>query len=317
MTTSNDSLPRLSAIVVHWRNEAELAELLAVWPRDERFELLVVDNSSSLGELPVRKIDPGRNLGFGGGANLGIRAARAPWVLLLNPDARPCSGALDALLEGIAVHPDTAGLAPRLEDPDGRSQHTWQLRPLPGVGTLLLQTLLVPAGRGPRRAPVAGAVVEQPAAAALLLRRSALAMVGGFDAGFFPAWFEDVDLARRLASAGLRLRYYPAARFRHGLGKSVPALGYGAFLWIYYRNLCRYLRRHHGLAAELLARLALLGGMLLRLAALPVRRPRRARTRREAAAGLLGVVAGAVTGWRRPTKLARAWAPGEAAGDER
>ncbi|HYO15800.1 MAG TPA: hypothetical protein VE685_21585, partial [Thermoanaerobaculia bacterium] len=155
----------------------------------------------------------------------------------------------------------------------------------------------------------AGTPVEQPAAAALAFRREALAAVGGFDDGFHPAWFEDVDLARRLAGAGLVLRYWPAARFRHGLGSTVPGLGYGPFLWIYYRNLTRYLRKHHGRAWALAARMALVAGIAVRLLALPLRRPQRARSRGEAARGLLLVLAGALTGWTRPRHFAERVAP--------
>src|SRR6185436_11655045 len=102
--------PLLTGIIVHWHNEEALAELTAAWPRDPRFELLVVDNGSSLplDDLrlgPARLLQPGRNLGFAGGANAGIAAARAPLVLLLNPDAVPAAGALERLLEGFAAFP--------------------------------------------------------------------------------------------------------------------------------------------------------------------------------------------------------------------
>ena len=282
--------PLLTGIVVHWHNEEPLAALAAAWPRDPRFELLVVDNGSArpldpatLG--PARLLQPGRNLGFAGGANAGIAAARAPLVLLLNPDALPEEGALDRLLEGFAALPAAAGLAPRLTGLDGAPQWAWQLRRLPSPAELLLHALpLGGAQGGLREEPPAGAPVEQPAAAALALRREAVLALGGLDEGFQPAWFEDVDLARRLAAAGHTLCYWPAARFRHGLGGTVPRLGYGPFLWIYDRNLVRYLRKHHGAGWALLARVLLVLGVALRLLLLPVlARPGPARGR--AAAG--------------------------------
>ncbi len=311
--------PELSGVVVAWHDEEHLAELLAAWPADPRFELVVVDNGSRAGSglerltppgapspgPAVRLLAPGRNLGFAGGVNAGVAVARAPIVLVLNPDALPEPGALAALVEGFATHPDAAGLAPRLTGPDGAPQHAWQLRRLPSAWECWLQTLLVPPRLGVRREPPAGAPVEQPAAAALALRRDALAAAGGFDERFHPAWFEDVDLARRLRDAGAVLRYWPAARFRHRLGASVPRLGYPAFLWIYDRNLVRYLGKHHGRRWAAAATLALPFGMLARLALLPLRRPRRAASRGEAARGLLGVAAGALSGWRLPRRLAR------------
>jgi N-acetylglucosaminyl-diphospho-decaprenol L-rhamnosyltransferase len=303
--------PALSAIVVHWRGEDHLAGLVAAWPRDPRFELVVVDNSASLGELPApaRRVVPGRNLGFGGGVNRGLASTSAPWVLILNPDVRPQDGALDRILAAIADFPDAAGIVPALEGPDGESQCRWQLQPLPRPSTLVLQTLFLAGDRGPRTEPARGTAVEQPAAAALVLRRAVLDALGGFDEGYHPAWFEDVDLARRLRQGGHRLVFEPAARFVHVLGGSVPELGYGPFLWVYYRNLTRYLRLHHGAGWALAARWTLIKGMALRLLLLPLRRPRRAPSRRAAAAALLDVIRGAWSGWRRPEAYAERFAP--------
>ncbi len=299
-------------MVVHWHNEELLAELAAAWPRDPRFELVVVDNGSggtagSVGlRLPegTRLVSPGRNLGFAGGANAGIAAARAPLLLILNPDALPEPGALDELLHGFESHPEAAGLAPRLAGPDGAPQFAWQLRDLPSPWACLGQVLLLPGRPTHSVEPPPGTPVAQPAAAALGLRRSALLEVGGFDASFYPAWFEDVDLAKRLRESGQVLRYWPAARFRHRLGSSVPRLGYGTFLWVYYRNLTRYLAKHHSRPWAWAARALLPLGLGLRLLLLPLRRPRRAASRAEAGRGLLDAMAGALTGWRRPARLA-------------
>ena len=314
--TGGGPAPELSGIVVHWRNEAQLRRLLEAWPRDSRFELVIVDNSRSLGDLPegVQVIDPGRNLGFAGGVNRGASVARGPILLILNPDVSPRPGALDALLAGFAELPDAAGLAPRLwqTEPagggEGSLQFRWQLRPLASPWTLILQTLLVPAGQGPAAEPTAGTAIPQPAAAALALKKGVLLDLGGFDEGFYPAWFEDVDFARRLEARGGILRYWPAAEFSHELGASVPGLGYGPFLWVYYRNLHRYLRKHHGAAWSLAATLTLCLGMGLRLLLLPFARPRRASSRGQAARGLLAVLAGAVTRWRSPRAMVRRFA---------
>ncbi|MEM9599195.1 MAG: glycosyltransferase [Acidobacteriota bacterium] len=318
----SDRAPVLSAVVVHWRNEEQLARLRAAWPVDDpRFELVVVDNSSTLGGLepPAILVDEGRNLGFGGGVARGVQRARGAWILVLNPDILPLPGALGGLLaavEGATRDGDdsnsgigTAGIVPALEHPDGRPQHRWQLQPLPTAATLLLQTFFLAGSRGPISPPPEGTAIQQPAAAALALDRRVLEEVGGFDPSFFPAWFEDVDLARRLHRGGHRLEYRPSIRFQHDMGGSVPALGYGPFLWVYYRNLCRYLRKHHGPAAALAARGLLPLGMLLRLLLLPVRTPKRATGRLDAARGLLAVAAGALTGWRHPRPLVRRFSP--------
>ena len=295
--------PLLTAVAPHWHDEDNLALLVRSWPRDERFELIVVDNGSSgsLGESSggrpnVHIVDPGRNLGFAAAINRGAANARGRLLLILNTDAGPESGALEALIRGMEEYPEAAGLAPRLLDDDGAPQAGWQLRRLPGLRTLLGYCSFIEPGAMPE--PPAGSPVEQPAACALLLRRDAFDDAGGMDGQFWPAWFEDVDLARRLRDLGETIRYWPDAAFRHGLGASVPRLGYGPFLLAYYRNLDRYARKHHGRGAALLLRVVLTAAALLRIALLPLRRPRRARGRGEAVAGLWRLVVAAATGWR-------------------
>ncbi len=309
--TESGVIPELTAVVVHWHDEEHLAELVAAWPQDPAFELLVVDNSGTAGRLPApaKLISPGRNLGFAGGVNRGVEESEAPIILVLNADARPQAGALDKLLAAFADFPEAAGIVPALVGPRGEPQHRWQLQPLPAPWMLLLQTLFLAGERGPSSAPARGTEVEQPAAAALALRRSVLRQLGGLDEDFYPAWFEDVDLARRLRGADHRLLYDPAACFIHTGGATISGLGYGPFLWLYYRGLTRYLGKHHAGIWSLLVRITLTAGMLLRSGFLPLRRPRRAESRRAAAAGLLAVVAGAWSGWRRPLEYARRFDP--------
>ncbi len=295
--------PVLSAVAPHWHDEEHLDVLVRDWPRDARFELIVVDNGSDddPGELAanrsnVRVLDPGRNLGFGAAVNRGAAEAGGDLILILNTDAVPEPGALDTLVDGMAKHPAAAGLAPRLLGADDATQASWQLRRLPTLRTLIGYCCFVEPTPAPE--PAAGTAVEQPAACALLLRRSAFENAGGMDQRFWPAWFEDVDLARRLADQGERVLYWPKAVFRHGLGASVPRLGYGAFLAAYYRNLDRYARKHHGRGAALLLRAVLAGAAVMRIVLLPLRCPGRARGRGEAFGGLWRLAAAAVTGWR-------------------
>jgi hypothetical protein len=296
------SAPLLATVVVSWSSRADALALAARFPACERHELVLVDNGGELRGAPLggnaRLVAPGRNLGFAGGANLGARAARAPDLLFLNPDVEAAAGAYDAVLDGLERHPGAAGVAPRLVDAAGKSQCAWQLRALPRPAALLGHALFLDRARGARAEPPAGSAVEQPAGAALALRRSVFAALGGFDERFHPAWFEDVDLARRLALRGERIVYWPAATFVHRGGGSLAALGYGGFLRAYDRNLALYLELHHGRAWAQLFRSLVPLGAALRIALLPLRRPRRARSRAEAARALLAAARGALDGWR-------------------
>jgi GT2 family glycosyltransferase len=300
--------PELAGVVIAWRAAADVEALVADWPRDERFELVIVDQSGELDATalaPARIVRPERNLGFAGGANLGARETTADLLLFLNPDARPAEGALAALVDGFAREADVAGLVPRLLGFDGTPQFAWQLRRLPTPFSLLAHAFFVAPEASFAAEPPAGTAIEQPAAAALALRRASFAALGGFDERFFPAWWEDVDLARRLRDSGARLAYCPTAVVRHRLGSTVGEIGYGLFLESYDRNLLRYLEKHHGRRWGVLFRMLALVGALARAIALPIRKPRRARSRGEALAALVRIARGAFTRWDGGGEAAR------------
>lgn len=297
----------ISVVVVSWRSEvSELEGLARALDREAIAEALLVDNSGdAVAPAPFETYRPGRNLGFAGGANFGAARARGEVVLLLNPDARPLPGALEALAPGFDRFPDALGLAPRLVGPEGTPQFPWQLRPLPRPWQLLAQALFLDLVRGPGREPPAGALVPQPAAAALALRRREFLELGGFDERFWPAWFEDVDLAVRAARAGKRFHYWPASAFEHRGAGSFEALGYERFLTCYAANLARYLELHHGRGWARTYRALAPVGALLRWLSLPVRPARRVGTSREARAALQGYLRASLGGFRRLPDLGR------------
>ena len=108
--------------------------------------------------------------------------------------------------------------------------------------------------------------VDQPAAACLMVRAGAFDAIGGMDAGFHPAWFEDVDFCRRLRARGFRIRFEPRAAFGHQGGVAMRTLGLGRFSSIWYANMERYVRRHHGAAGWLLLKGLIAAGMSARIA---------------------------------------------------
>jgi GT2 family glycosyltransferase len=141
-------------------------------------------------------------------------------------------------------------------------------RPFPSVGSLLLENLGV--GRWRRPAIPTGAVqVDQPAAAALLVRRAAFDQAGGFDERFFPAWYEDVEFARRLADLGWERWFEPRARFDHEGGYSARMMGIERFLEAYHSNQFRYARGRLSPRAVPWIKGALVAGTLGRMVARP------------------------------------------------
>lgn len=257
------------------------------------------------------------NVGFGPAVNQAARVATGDVLFFVNPDARPEGEPFSEVARAFDSRDDVVAVAPRLLDdvegpvstarrpearlapPDREDQYTFQLRRLPRLvddaRELLLLDHVAPNSRRRRRHRYADRdreapfEVEQPAAAALAVRSEVFRALGGFDEAFVPAWFEDVDLCARLADRGTIL-YWPAARFSHRGGAAAASLGYVRFLPTYYRNALRYRDRRYGAPAKLAYRGLLAAGMLLRLAALPLRR-RPPRPRSESAAAYLRTLA--------------------------
>lgn len=277
-------------------------------PGGPTVSLVVVDNGGGAldrGELLARW--PGASLlvnetnrGFGPAVNQAAAVAGGDVLLLLNPDTRAEGEPFSEIARGFDSRRNVVAVAPRLVDevqspeskvqrsggrplpqPGREDQFTFQLRRLPRLRDdareLLLFDHLAPNNRSRRRSryaerdPEAPLEVEQPAAAALAVKTDVYRAVGGFDETLVPAWFEDVELCARLREHGAIL-YWPAARFRHRGGASSDELGYSRFLPIYHRNAIRYRRRRYRPAARLGYRVLLATGMVLRLAALPLRR---------------------------------------------
>jgi GT2 family glycosyltransferase len=98
----------------------------------------------------------------------------------------------------------------------------------------------------------------------LMIRRDLWDRLGGFDERYIPAWFEDVDLCRRIQAGGGRIFFEPDARFIHHGGSSLSRLEPGQFQEFYLRNELRYFEKHFGAAPAGKVRRMLVAGLRLR-----------------------------------------------------
>ncbi len=227
-------MPReLDVIVVHWRTPALCAALLRqLQPlRARGARVVVVDNASGDGSAEAiaaaapdaELIAAPRNLGYAGGANLGLARTDRRFVLLLNPDVElPDPSAPERLLATCRGDPTCAAVGPALVLPDGR----WQVGAAgaaPRVRAAVAH-FLWPGARGAlfasqRRLAERGrpSQVGWVCGAALLARRRALEAVGGLPAERL-LYGEDLRLGPLLRRAGYRVRYEPRALIVHHQG---------------------------------------------------------------------------------------------------
>ena len=250
--------------IVSWNTRDELRRALASVRRhggDRR--VVVVDNASTDGspdmvreEFPeVELVAESENLGFAAGANRAFQAAGDADILLLNADVELTPGAVERLESALDEHPRAAAIGPRLVNEDGSTQHSayrfptlevaawlnsglWRLRSESWQAARLLETSPQPA----RPAPVDWVI-----GAALAVRRTALAEVGGLEESFF-MYAEDLEWCHRAAKAGWQIWYEPAAAVLH-LGNRSGAQAFGAgrtAAWL--QSTYAFARRAHGSA---------------------------------------------------------------------
>lgn len=254
------SEPRTTAVIVTYKSRRIVPHTLEAARRAHEaglLECVVVDNASGDGtaefvekEHPwVTVVASGANLGFGRGCNLGFKHVTTPYVLLINPDAVLEADGLAHLVQFADEHPRAGIMGPAIVDPDGSFEPA---RKLPTPWSIISSAARLP-GRQPRLRPIAPG--EQPrrvewlCGAALLIRRTMLEELGGFDPRFF-LYFEETDLCFRAQRAGFEIWAVGTATARHVGGATASGTGaalyHGSIADHYFRSRYYYLVKHHG-----------------------------------------------------------------------
>jgi GT2 family glycosyltransferase len=249
----------VSVVVVSWNTwnllRACLKSLGAGYRRG-RLQAVVVDNASAdetvaaVGrEFPsVALIANERNHGFAAASNQGLLASDGRFILLLNPDTVVGDGAIDVMVRFLEDHPEAGAVGPLVIGVDGVLQDScfplptmmreaWRLFHLDRVSRRATYPLADWRGSGPRE-------VDVIQGACLLLRRSVLESIGMLDERFY-IYTEEVDLCRRIRSAGWRLYWHPDASIVHLGGQSTRQVAERMFLEL-YRSKIQYFGKHSG-----------------------------------------------------------------------
>jgi N-acetylglucosaminyl-diphospho-decaprenol L-rhamnosyltransferase len=191
--------------------------------QSERLDVVVVDNGSGDDSIAavradfseVTVLELGENLGFGPALNRAVAAHPADAIALLNADVECEPGFCAALLAGLEDGVDTvAGVLLSEREPGS----------IDSAGVVADRTLMGfdHLHGEPVAALAAAADPLGPTGGAALYRRSAWEAVGGFDERIF-LYYEDLDLALRIAASGGRCRLAPDARALHAYSASLGA----------------------------------------------------------------------------------------------
>jgi N-acetylglucosaminyl-diphospho-decaprenol L-rhamnosyltransferase len=192
-------------------------------------DVVLVDNGSSDDSVELARregpdvevVELGENLGFGRAINRAVGERRGDPVILLNNDAVPEPRFVEALLDGLGAGVDSvAGVLVQERAPNRiDSAGVVADRTLMGFDYLHGEPLAAAATAADPLGPTGGAA---------LYRRPAFEAVGGFDERIF-LYYEDLDLALRMAAAGGRCRLAPEARAVHAYSASLGAGSAGKY----------------------------------------------------------------------------------------
>ncbi len=217
--------PRVSVIVPTYGQDLHTFTCLKALAREaERvpLEVIVMDDaaptSAAQALAPVRGVRFVRNdtnLGFLANCNRGAGLARGDYLLFLNNDAVLGNGALEALLDVFARFPDAGVAGAKLVYPDGRLQEAG--------GIVWRDGSAWNYGRADDPSKPEYEYLREAdyvSGACLLVPKDLFDSLGGFDAGFAPAYYEDTDLCFQARAAGRRVYYQPRAEVVHFEGVS-------------------------------------------------------------------------------------------------
>lgn len=230
----------LAVVLVHYHTPELAAEAVAALEQDLgrsglTAEWVLVDNGSEASErgilerLPVRVLRSGQNLGYAGGANLGVRETTGELVLLMNPDVVVLPGCVQALCS--ALEDGAAAAGPRffwdrerlflLPPTEKRTRYDELLRvlgergePWAGIGRRRWR-------RHARRSWGAREPYRchELSGALLAFRRQVWQSLGGFDDGY-RLYFEETDWLEKLRAHRLEARFVPQAEAVHLFAQS-------------------------------------------------------------------------------------------------
>jgi len=225
-----------------------------------KFQVVIVDNASrdeTAGIVNEKKsknlafIQNTVNVGFTKAVNQGIDHASGEDILILNPDTQFKPASVDALTRKLSEDSEIGLVAPQLHFPDGGIQ--FSCRRFPTFWNVLTETTRL--SRIFHRSKLLNGWkmgdfdhkmerdVDQPAGAALMVKKDLLDGLSGLDERF-PMFFSDVDLCKRIKDMGKRIVFCPDAVIIHRGGSTVlgrrPALIASSHL-----SLIRYFLKHH------------------------------------------------------------------------
>ena len=258
----------VSIITINYNGLEATCALIENIRFNDDLEVIVVDNASKNQEADaiaqrypkVRIIRSDRNLGFAGGNNLGIQAARGKYLFLINNDTIFKEFNIHALIDRMESSPAIGIVCPKI-------RFAWDNNPIQFAGYSRLSKVSVrnhaigfnEEDHGQYETPDP---TQYAHGAAMMIRREAINKVGLMPECYF-LYYEELDWSMMFARAGYQIWYEPQCTIYH---KESQSTGQNSPLRTYYltRNRLLLVRRNPQEFNQTLAYLYLIGIVALR-----------------------------------------------------
>lgn len=256
MATLQKKTPKISIIILTYQTDNLTLNLLKSLENPKDIEILVVNNGENnlieeeikLNYPHVRYFFTGKNLGFSGGNNYGIKKAGGEWILLLNSDAITNTKQIEKLLN-ITEEEKYLVVTPKLVYKDGTTQNN-----VAYFDSLLKNSvnwlLARPRFLGCEKL-VVNTKVDFATAAVLLIHNSVFKKIGLFDEERFFMYFEDLDFCYRLKKNKIPILYVSNVSIIHLEGASANKQPQEKNI-NYNKGLENYLEKNRGLFIALI-----------------------------------------------------------------
>lgn len=238
----------LSIITVNYNGLKDTCALIDSIPFNEDMEVIVVDNGSKENEAGIlqeqypniKVIRSDKNLGFAGGNNLGIKAAKGKFLYLINNDTVFIGFNPLSLIKRLKSSQKIGMVCPKI-------RFAWDNNPIQYAGYTPLSPITIrnrAIGFGeedkgqydtPRQTPYAHG-------AAMMLKREVIDKVGFMPECYF-LYYEELDWSMMMTRAGYEIWYEPASTIYH---KESQTTGQNSPLRTYYitRNRILLVKRN-------------------------------------------------------------------------
>jgi GT2 family glycosyltransferase len=253
----NNTEPLISIITVNYNGLDMTLDLLKSIGKQsyKNVEIFVVDNASredpamffQKNHPEVKFIRSEKNLGFAGGNNLAVKAAKGDFLFFINNDAEITEGCLQKLVALFAEKPKLGIVSPLLlyfNESKGSDKDLIQYAGTTRVDSVTARNRTL--GEKERDNGQFNTATETAYAhgAAMMIKRQVVDNVGIMFEDFF-LYYEELDWCERIRKAGYDIYVEPRARVYH---KESASVGQMSTLKTFYinRNRIYFMRRNFG-----------------------------------------------------------------------